>query len=196
LNQEGLQCVDGTITSPSKLSSLPDQILKKKLLIFSIEEHILWLSDIISQTAIKYGRFHHDYRLIQIVLNNVVADWPDDRHEQLAALITERMRSRMIAGRISNSIKSAVSNLVSPLRQALAPNSNSKEKSIIRGSTECGESILWIPPPHLRDAVMTPEGREANLVSPTPDPEPFEMKAHKLVMPKHFKTKQTDDVND
>ena len=140
----------------------------------------MWLSDVISQVAVKYGRFKHDYRLIQIILNNVTTGWPEDRHEQLAELIRKRMEPHFLSSRIGRAIRNALSGVIPP-----------KEKSLIEKSLEVGESILWVPPPDLQDAILY-DKQNRKLVRPEPDPESIETILMKKIMPLHEQTKQED----
>jgi hypothetical protein len=72
---------------------------------YRTDEHQKWLAEMIAQTAIKYGRFKHDYRLIQIVLNMVCDNWPENEHQKLSDLIEMRMRDRTYVGRAGNWFK-------------------------------------------------------------------------------------------
>lgn len=70
--------------------------------VYSKFEHQQLLADIISTLAIKYGRFNHDIRMIQIMLNMICMGWPEHDHSVLAALIQERMRPTSLVSRTRN----------------------------------------------------------------------------------------------
>lgn len=76
---------------------------------YGVEEHQKWLAELISQVAIKYGRFKHDYRFIQIALNMICDNWPDIEHQKLADLIQLRMKDRTLVGRAQNWYKWRIS---------------------------------------------------------------------------------------
>jgi hypothetical protein len=76
---------------------------------YRTEEHQQWLADLVAQTAIKYGRFTHDYRLIQVMLNMICDNWPEHEHQKLADLIALRMKPRTVTGRAGNWFKWRVS---------------------------------------------------------------------------------------
>lgn len=72
---------------------------------YRADEHQQWLADLVAQTAIKYGRFTHDYRLIQVMLNMVCDNWPEHEHQKLADMVALRMKDRTYVGRAQNWFK-------------------------------------------------------------------------------------------
>lgn len=76
---------------------------------YRVEEHQKWLAELVAQIAIKYGRFKHDYRFIQIALNMICDNWPDQEHQKLSDLVALRMQDRTIVGRTKNWYKWRIS---------------------------------------------------------------------------------------
>ena len=76
---------------------------------YSAEEHQKWLAELVSQIAIKYGRFKHDYRFIQIALNMICDNWPEHEHQKLSDVIALRMKDRTFVGRTKNWVKWRIS---------------------------------------------------------------------------------------
>lgn len=76
---------------------------------YGVEEHQKWLAELVSQIAIKYGRFKHDYRFIQIALNMICDNWPEHEHQKLADVIALRMKDRTFVGRTKHWVKWRIS---------------------------------------------------------------------------------------
>jgi hypothetical protein len=108
---------------------------------YRTEEHQKWLADLVAQTAIKYGRFKHDYRLIQVMLNMLCDSWPDHEHQKLADMIEARMKDRTYVGRIDNWFKWRVSGRL-------------KERF---SDQRAAQSKLWIAPYNVGDNPKLPE---------------------------------------
>lgn len=76
---------------------------------YRVEEHQKWLSELVAQIAIKYGRFKHDYRFIQIALNMICDNWPEHEHQKLSDVVAYRMKDRTLVGRTKNWYKWRIS---------------------------------------------------------------------------------------
>lgn len=105
------------------------------------EEHQKWLAELVAQTAIKYGRFTHDYRLIQVMLNMICDNWPENEHQKLSDMIAFRMKDRTVVGRTENWFKWRVSGRF-------------KEKF---SDQRAAQSKLWLAPYNVGENPKLPE---------------------------------------
>jgi len=108
---------------------------------YRADEHQQWLADLVAQTAIKYGRFKHDYRLIQVMLNMICDNWPQHEHQKLADMISLRMKDRTYIGRAQNWFKWRVTH-------------EYKERF---SDQRAAQSKLWIAPYNVGENPKLPE---------------------------------------
>jgi hypothetical protein len=137
--------------------------------VYSKFEHQLLLTDLISTLAIKYGRFNHDIRLIQMMLNMICMNWPEHEHEVLAALIQERMKSMSIKNRTKNWLKLQLGSNEVPTKGQLAQSQLWSNPESLRGFIEGGprRSILQKLSGLLDQS--TSKEQASGLVVPRPD---------------------------
>lgn len=151
---------------------------------YRAEEHQKWLVDLIAQTAIKYGRFKHDYRFIQVALNMLCDAWPEYEHQKLADMIEARMKDRTYVGRAQNWYKWRV--------QGTFKEHFSDQRA--------AQSSLWIAPYNVGDNPKLPDLVEAQDLREKTSAERFvknltQQEDERLSPPSRTGTKANNTVN-